>query len=204
MNFYTNSTVQIAQNLLGYELRYHTDLGIMAGIIVETEAYLGPLDSTSHTYKRRRTQANEALYHLGGTIYIHQQQGHYLLDIVTQSQDNPQSVLIRALEPTQGLGLMQNNRKSTGINLTNGPAKWMQAFGIQSKKLNLTILGDQNLNLSSCRMKDPLNILNSARIHVSQHGSWTKMPLRFYVEGNPYVSKIKKSTFNWDNCGWQL
>lgn len=197
------STTQLAQDLLGHELQYHSAYGLTAGLIVETEAYLGAQDSASHAYRGHRSSANQALYQNPGTIYIHSQRGHYLLDIVVQVSGQPESILIRALQPTKGLAIMRELRQqTTTTNLTNGPAKLTQALGIMSRDLNQTSLSFKTLSLSNQRIKTPKIIKTSARINVSQRGNWAQKPLRFFVAGNPYVSNCRKKDCLFTSLGW--
>ncbi|NVY96699.1 DNA-3-methyladenine glycosylase [Lactobacillus sp. DCY120] len=202
--FSGKSTAELSRDLLGHELSYQTPAGILAGIIVEAEAYLGAKDSAAHAYKGRRTPANEALYGPPGTIYIYTLRGHHMLDIATQAQDQPEGILIRGLEPTQGQELMLKNRPQKNFNLTNGPGKLTQALGITSKELNLLLLSQSPLTISAQRIKEPAEIAATARINVSSRGDWTDKPLRFCVAHNPYVSQMRKSGMDLTNYGWQV
>lgn len=201
--FEQGSTKAITRNLLGHELVYQSPAGTVAGLIVEAEAYLGVLDSTAHAYRGRRSPANEALYGPPGTIYIYSLRGHYMLDIATQAADEPQGILIRGLEPTQGLELMQARRRKTGFELTNGPAKLTQALGITSLAMNLKLLGEVPLTISQQRLQQPQQIAQSPRINVSARGNWTQKPLRFFVAHNPYVSQMRKTQIDQQHYGWQ-
>lgn len=101
-HFLARDTVTVARDLLGCQLRYQTTQGILAGYIVETEAYLGQRDQAAHAYAGRRTKSNQALYAPAGTIYIYSIYGQFLLNVITQAVDIPQGILIRGLEPTEG------------------------------------------------------------------------------------------------------
>ncbi|WP_282801501.1 DNA-3-methyladenine glycosylase [Secundilactobacillus kimchicus] len=196
-------TPEIAQAVLGKQLIYEGPSGPVGGLIVEAEAYLGPKDSAAHAYRGHRSPANEALYDEPGTIYIYSRHGQYLFDIAVQEKDNPQGVLIRGLEPTIGVAQMAAMRGKTGPEISNGPGKLMAAFGIHDKALNRQLLNAGPLQLKLVGGRVPARIATTARIGVSQRGNSTDAPYRFYVAGNPYVSKMLKRDVDQKNHGWQ-
>ncbi|MFD1125722.1 DNA-3-methyladenine glycosylase [Lentilactobacillus raoultii] len=202
--FYASApTDQIAQKMLGMLLTYQSPKGLVGGWIVETEAYMGQLDSAAHAFKGRRTASNEPLYGPPGTVYIYSIHGRYLLDVAAQPKDVPQGVLIRAVEPFVGQEIMMKNRTKTGWDLTNGPGKLMEAFGISDKKMNFEIFGDSKLNIDQHRKKTPKKIGVSNRVGVSNQGDWAVKPLRYFVAGNPYVSGMKKRGMDLTDFGWR-
>ncbi|GEL14465.1 DNA-3-methyladenine glycosylase [Pediococcus cellicola] len=202
--FLTNgSTAQIAQRLLGKCLRFQSATGILTAYIVEDEAYIGPKDQAAHAYKNHRTPKNEPLYHEAGTIYIYQMRTQLLLNLITQAKNDPQGVLIRAVQPDAGLIKFQQNRPDkSSFELTNGPGKLMQAFGIP-KRLKGTHLNEGPLSLDLTQFKMPRKIEASSRIGVPNKGIWTDEPLRYFVKGNPYVSRMRKREVDLINYGWQ-
>ncbi|MFD1549375.1 DNA-3-methyladenine glycosylase [Levilactobacillus fuyuanensis] len=201
--FFTGrSTPQIAQELLGHELVYDSPAGKMSGWIVEAEAYLGEKDTAAHAFNGRYTAANAALYDAPGTIYIYILRGYYMFDVATQAEGTPQGILIRGIEPHEGLDLMQQNRDKPVPDVTNGPGKLMAALGIQSKDLNRTMLGAQNLTITSEMTRRPKEIVATSRVGVSA-GSWQDRPLRFTVAGNPFVSGSRKRDWDRENHGWK-
>lgn len=201
-DFYTGrSTDQIAQDLLGHELVYRTPAGTLSGWIVETEAYLGEQDTAAHAFNGRRTPANAALYDAPGTIYIYVLRGYFMFDVVTQAAGTPQGILIRGIEPHLGRELMRRNRPKPDPAMTNGPGKLMAALGIQSKALNRTLLGAQNLTITPTATNVPRQITKTARVGVSA-GDWQERPLRFVVTGNPYVSASRKRDWDRAQHGW--
>lgn len=203
-SFYTNrSTLAIARDLLGKVLRYQSEQGLLSGYIVEAEAYLGELDSAAHAYNGRRSTFNEALYGAPGTIYIYQLRQQYMFDVVTQKKDVPQGVLIRAIEPKDGQQLMLKNRPVTGVNLTNGPGKLMQALGVQSKRFNMQPLKNAKLTVELVSDHQPIKVASSSRIGVNANGETGLQPYRFYVDHNPYVSKMRKRDMDLTGRGWQ-
>ncbi|GEO69781.1 DNA-3-methyladenine glycosylase [Levilactobacillus acidifarinae] len=195
-------TPEIARDLLGHELIYETKAGIMSGWIVETEAYLGEQDTAAHAFNGRHTAANAALYDAPGTIYIYVLRGYYMLNVAAQPQGTPQGILIRGIEPHQGLELMQLHRDKPVPDVTNGPGKLMAALGIHTKDLNRTLLGAHNLRITPTASRTPRQIATSARIGVSE-GSWHNQPLRFTVAGNPFVSASRKRDWDKNQHGWQ-
>lgn len=193
--FFTNrSTAEIAKDLLGRTLSYDNGKQILSGIIVEAEAYVGVKDRAAHSYNGRRSQANEGLYGPGGSLYIYSQRQYFFFDIATQEKDEPQGVLIRAIEPIQGIETMIKNRHGKdGVLLTNGPGKMMQAFGITSRKWDLHTLEDSPFSIDLNHKKPIEKIIALPRVGVSQADPiWAKKKLRFAIAGNPYVSDIKK------------
>ncbi|MDH5107855.1 DNA-3-methyladenine glycosylase [Lentilactobacillus kefiri] len=202
--FYSSITTdQISREMLGMLLTYDSPKGLVGGWIVETEAYMGQKDSAAHAFKGRRTASNEPLYGPPGTVYIYSIHGRYLLDVAAQEKDIPQGVLIRAVEPTIGLDIMEQNRTKHGVDLTNGPGKLMEAFGIADKKMNMEIFGDSKLNIHQQDKKIPAHIEESNRIGVANQGTWATKPLRYFVKGNPYVSGIKKRDVDLKTHGWR-
>ena len=196
-------TADITKAILGKRLSYQSPQGLLSGIIVEAEAYLGQEDSTAHAFNGRRTPANEALYGEPGTIYIYTLRGQYMFDVAVQEKDNPQGILVRGLEPVDGIDLMTENRQGkTGSDISNGPGKLMQALGIQSKALNLTMVNAGPLSIDLEHGRQPKEIVTSARVGVSKRGDWTEAPYRFYVAGNPYVSGMRKRDMDLDSHGW--
>ncbi len=202
--FYSNGTTdEISKKLLGMLLTYDSPKGLVGGRIVETEAYMGQKDSAAHAFKGRRTASNEPLYGPPGTVYIYSIHGRYLLDVAAQAKDVPQGILIRAIEPTIGLAVMEQNRTRHGVELTNGPGKLMEAFGIADKNMNMEIFGDSKLNIHQDDKKIPIQIEESNRIGVANQGTWATKPLRYFVKGNPYVSGIKKRDYDQKSHGWR-
>ncbi|MCH5462403.1 DNA-3-methyladenine glycosylase [Lactobacillus sp. LC28-10] len=195
-------TEMITRDLLGKLMRYESPKGLVSGYIVEAEAYLGAADSAAHAYEGRRTKANDALYGAPGNIYIYTSRGYYAFDIAVQSKGEPQGILIRGVEPKEGLGIMMANRPKNGSELTNGPGKLMQAFGVSDLHWNNKMLDDSPFTVDLLDTREPSEILTSARIGVSKRGGQTNAPYRYYVAGNPYVSGMRKRDMNLETHGW--
>jgi DNA-3-methyladenine glycosylase len=133
--FYSQETIKVARKLLGKKLVRKIDGTVLSGMIVETEAYCGEADSACHAHCGK-TPRNAIMFGHPGHAYVYFTYGmHYMLNLVTESEGNPCAVLIRAILPIAGVEEMQARRKRQGAELTNGPAKLCQAFGID-KSLN--------------------------------------------------------------------
>ena len=196
-------TTKIARDLLGRFVRYDGPDGMTGGYIVETEAYLGENDSASHAFNGRRTGYSESLYGQPGDIYLYQIRGHYCFDIVVQDEDEPQGILLRAIEPAVGVDLMTAHRKMPGVNVTNGPGKLVQALGIHSRDLDGQPMESSPLRVELDRAKIPRKIITSARIGVNMRGKDGAKPQRFTVVGNPYVSGMRKREMDLNKHGWK-
>lgn len=196
-------TQEITRDLLGKLLCYQSPQGLVSGYIVEAEAYLGVADSAAHAYEGRRTKANGALYGAPGNIYIYTIRGYYAFDVAVQPAGEPQGILVRGIEPKDGLAIMQQNRPKSGSELTNGPGKLMRALGINDLKWNNTMLNEGPISIDFEETKTPAEIATSARIGVSHRGGQTNAPYRYFVAGNPYVSGMRKRDMDWESLGWQ-
>src|SRR5499427_3014787 len=146
--FYTRSDVlEVARDLLGKKLVVPNRNGTrVAGIIVETEAYRGPQDRASHAYGGRRTNRTQTMYAIGGTAYVYFVYGmYYQFNVVTNVADVPHAVLIRALEPVEGVATMRERRSIARSDraLTSGPGKLCMALGIDRTFDGADLLGDR-------------------------------------------------------------
>ncbi len=196
--FYTNdNTLQIARDLLGKLLIVPTETGeIISGMIVETEAYLGEIDKGAHSFGGRRTARNEITYSVGGSVYVFFIYGMYFqLNIVTNKIDVPHVVLIRAVEPREGIETMRTRRlvknpsaKMPDKNLTSGPGKLCIAFDITSKFNGADLLGDQ-IWLEEYRTFGEDEIASGKRIGIDYAEEYAEKPWRFRVKNNSFVSK---------------
>lgn len=204
--FSEKTTDQITKDLIGRPLTFINHGEKLGGYIVEAEAYMGKKDRAAHSYAGRRSQANEGLYRKGGTIYIYSQRQYFFFDVACQEENEPQGVLVRAIEPIWGIETMIKNRHGKdGILLTNGPAKMMQAFGIHSRHWDLHFLSDSpfSIDLNDDHKKIAAKIIAAPRVGINQSDpEWAKKKLRYYVAGNPYVSDMKKRAMQ-ANHGWK-
>lgn len=192
-------TIEVAKRLLGCLLVKETEEGVTSGWIVETEAYLGEPDEAAHAFGLKKTPRLKAMYEPAGTIYIYHMHTHTMLNIITQEAGNPQGVLIRAIEPFEGIELMEKRRGLRGVSLTDGPGKMTKAMGITKEDYG-THISEPPLFLSSTQRRTPKEILATPRVGIPNKGQWTDVPLRFTVKGNPYVSR-KKGTID-EDFGW--
>ncbi|QLK86703.1 DNA-3-methyladenine glycosylase [Staphylococcus sp. 17KM0847] len=202
MDFINHSTIETAQALLGVKIIYETPNQIYSGYIVETEAYLGTIDQAAHSYNGKHTPRVNSLYCKGGTIYGHMMHRYLLINFVTQREGIPEGVLIRAIEPDDGLDLMIRNRGKGGYEVTNGPGKWTSAIGI-SRSIDGTRLNEGPLKIDTQHRKYPREIIASARIGIPNKGEWTHKPLRFTVKGNPFVSHMRQRDCLHPNKTWR-
>jgi DNA-3-methyladenine glycosylase len=191
--FYTRTNVlAIARQLLGTLLVVPAPDGTrVSGIIVETEAYRGPQDRASHAYGGRRTNRTETMYQIGGTAYVYFVYGMYhQFNVVTNVQDIPHAVLIRALEPVEGIALMRRRRHGqSDHNLTNGPGKLCIALGIDRGLDRGDLLGDRAWIEAGERRIAPSAVASGPRIGIDYAEEWTEKPWRFWIRNNPYVSR---------------
>jgi DNA-3-methyladenine glycosylase len=183
-SFYERSTVLVARELLG-KLLVH---GKTSGIIVETEAYLGQDDLAAHS-AAGITGRTKVIFGPPGHAYIYLNYGiHQCLNLIAEPDGKAGGVLIRALEPVDGVKLMQKRRGGGTrplVELTSGPGKLTQALGIGSS-LNGADVTDGPLVV---RHRDlPPAISSSPRIGITKSAD---LPLRFFVEGNPFVSRYR-------------
>jgi DNA-3-methyladenine glycosylase len=192
--FYTRAdVVAVARRLLGQLLVVPTRDGRrVSGIIVETEAYRGPEDRASHAYGDRRTRRTEPMYARGGTAYVYFVYGMYhQFNVVTGVADVPHAVLVRALEPAEGLELMRRRRGGvTPLDLTSGPGKLCIALGIDRRLDGADLLGHR-VWLETGRRVRPSAIAAGPRVGIDYAQDWAARPWRFWLRGNPFVSRIR-------------
>ena len=191
-DFYQRDDVLlISRELLGKVLCTNFHNKLTSGIIVETEAYGGITDKASHAYGGRRTKRTETMYAKGGSAYVYLCYGiHHLFNIVTNKENIPHAVLIRAIQPRDGIEIMlqRRNKKKVDQSLTAGPGSLTRALGITVKDSgtflmdNLIWLEDQNINYTN------QDILATPRVGVQYAGKDAQNPWRFQVENSPWVS----------------
>jgi DNA-3-methyladenine glycosylase len=190
--FYTDAdVVAVARQLLGTTLVVPAGDGRrVSGMIVETEAYRGPEDRASHAFGGRRTARTETMYLIGGSAYVYFVYGmHFQFNVVTHQADIPHAVLVRALQPLEGLGLMRERRPGCAdLNLTSGPGKLCRALGIDRSYDRADLLGERVWIEAPNRPIAPGAIASGPRIGVDYAGEWAARPWRFWLAANPYVS----------------
>lgn len=191
-SFYNrDDVVQIAKELLGKVLVTRFEGERTSGRIVETEAYAGAIDRASHAYGHRRTARTEVMYQKAGTAYVYLCYGiHHLFNVVTNKRDIPHAVLIRALEPLEGIDVMLRRTGKTKLDhtLTRGPGNVSKALGLYTSHTGTSLLkneifiGDDGFELASD------SIQSTVRIGVDYAGEDAKLLYRFIVRGNKYLS----------------
>ena len=189
--FYERETEVVARAMLGTVLECETDAGIASGIIVETEAYLGEHDLACHAAVGR-TARTEHLYGPPGISYVYFIYGMYwCFNAVTRSEGLPSAVLVRALEPLDGLALMHKRRPRirNTVDLTNGPGKLCTALGITGSMSGKSLQRRPILIREGEPVADD-QIEVTARIGITKSADW---PLRWLLRGNRHVSRGKVS-----------
>jgi DNA-3-methyladenine glycosylase len=190
--FYTREVLVVAKSLLGKILVKNNDGETYAGKIVEVEAYNGAFDEASHAFMGK-TKRNEIIFGEGGYFYVYFTYGaHFCCNVVTGAQDSRTAVLLRAVEPLLGIEEMAKNRfghslvnEKEKLNLTSGPGKLCKAFDIDNRFNTIDLTGDVIFILDQKTVFSN-NIMTSKRIGITKS---VDLPWRFYITGNPYVSR---------------
>ena len=190
--FYTRSNVvTVARDLLGKLLVVPAKNDErVSGMIVETEAYRGPLDRAAHSFGGRRTKRTEPMYAIGGTAYVFFVYGmYYQFNVVTNAAETPHAVLIRAVEPVEGIELMRERRQGQpDRNLTKGPGKLCIAMGIDRSLDGADLLGER-VWLEAGEKIGRSRIASGPRIGIDYAEEWIDKPWRFWISDNPFVSR---------------
>lgn len=189
-DFYARDAQAVVKDLLGKVLVTRLPEGEASGIIVECEAYLGTTDKAAHSFSGRRTKRNEVLFGPPGHAYVYLIYGMYhCFNVVVGEKENPQAVLVRALEPLSGLELMAERRKNAEKKLlTSGPGRLAQALGITRELNGADLLADAVFIVEGSSI-EPGEIVARPRIGVDYAEEWAEKPLRYYIRDNPFVSK---------------
>lgn len=192
--FYRQDGISLAKALLGKVLVHHTAEGVTKGIIVETESYMGVKDAAAHSYKGKKDGRCNIQYNEGGYAYIYMIYGmYYCMNIVANEKDVPEVVLLRALEPLEGLPLMEQRRKTSKRKaLLSGPGKLCQAMGIGKDSYGTDLCKDK-LYVEEIAETTDFEIEASKRINIDYAGEARDYPWRFTIKDNPYVS-VKMKT----------
>lgn len=189
-SYLREDTISIANELLGKLIVVPDNGRRVSGMIVETEAYLGEVDRAAHSYAGRRTPRNEVTYGKGGHAYVFFIYGmYYQLNIVTGPADHPHVVLIRAVEPVEGIEIMRQRRGAMkDRNLTSGPGKLCIALNI-NRSLNGEDLRGKQIWLEDHRSFTSEEIAVGKRIGIDYAGKDAEKPWRFWVKDNAYISR---------------
>ena len=193
--YHNDDVVALSKNLLGKYLFTCIDGLTTGGYIVETEAYNGAVDKASHAYGNRHTARTKTMFQQGGIAYVYLCYGiHEMFNIVTSVEGNPHAILVRAINPTEGVDVMlyRRNMLVAKPNITSGPGSVAKALGI-SRNINAYSLQSDTIWLEDRGLTFPNESIASVpRIGVSYAGDDALLPYRFYVKGNPCVSKPNK------------
>lgn len=197
-DFYTRNTILVARDLLGKILVYNEGETSYKGKIVETEAYIGTKDDGAHFHKGL-TERTRIIDEIGGHIYIYTIYGMYLMfNIVAEEKGVHGAVLLRAIEPIEGIEKMYMNRykkpydnpsRREIINLTNGPGKLVMAYGITKELYGADLVIDSRIWVEDGEKLSIDEIIRSKRINIDYAEMGKDYLLRFYIKDNPFVSK---------------
>ncbi|MFH1821576.1 MAG: DNA-3-methyladenine glycosylase [Methanobacteriota archaeon] len=184
-SFYERDAARVARDLLGKVLVHRSPEGVTSGMIVETEAYFGKRDPASRA-SRKRTKLNDLMWWQGGLAFVYMVHNHWMFNVTAEREGIPGAVLLRAVEPLEGMDLMKQRR---GVNderlLTSGPGRMTKAMGITYSHHKLDLTKSRTLTIVNATPKK-FKISRSHRIGVSAD---LKRKLRFYMDGNRFVSR---------------
>ncbi len=190
--FYIRDVHTVAKELLGKIFVRKIGDKILAGKIVEVEAYDGKIDQAAHSYNGK-TKRNEVMFNGGGYLYVYFTYGmHFCCNAVTGKPGDRTAILLRGLEPVEGIELMAENRfgkknisEKEKINLANGPGKICAALKIKREDNGTPLFGDDIFILNAHTIPEE-QIKTSTRIGIKKS---VDLPWRYYIKDNPYVSK---------------
>lgn len=197
-SFYQRDPVTLARALLGQVLvRVLEDGTRLSGRIVETEAYLGVIDRAAHSYGGRRTARNRAMWGPAGHAYLYFTYGmHHCMNVVSEGPERPSAVLLRALEPLEGLEAMRRHRavrisaaRLRDTALCSGPARLAQALCLDRSLDGADLVAGEVLYIERGARVAPASIVATPRIGIACAGEWADKPLRFHLAGNPHLSR---------------
>ncbi len=191
-DFFARSALEVARDLIGRRMVHRSPEGTVAGTVVETEAYCGVRDPAAHTFRGRRTARNEVMWGPPGHAYIYPIYGMYLcLNVVCGPPGTPEAVLLRAVRPTEGVGIMAARRgivvqgEADLRKLCSGPSKLCIAYGLTRQMNGMDmVLGDLRFEGG-----ERAAAVTAARIGVEYAGEAAAWPWRFLRDGDPYVSR---------------
>ncbi len=185
-----------ARRLLGQRLVRLVEGRRLAGVIVEVEAYLGPADRAAHTFGGRRSARNASMWRGGGHAYVYFSYGmHHCMNVVCGPEGSGTAVLLRALEPTEGIDAMFARRPAarSETDLCSGPGRLAQALAIDLRHDGADLRRGGALWIEQLRSRAPRanQIATTPRIGVGYAESWAAEPLRFFLRDNPHVSRTR-------------
>lgn len=187
-----DNVVEAASELLGKVLCTKIDGKLTKGIIVETEAYSGDNDKACHANNQKMTRRNQVMFGAGGHAYVYLCYGiHHLFNVVTNKEGSADAVLIRAIEPIQGMETMLERRKMKKIEkrLSAGPGVLSKALGIQTAHYGVALDGDTIWIEEGASVSDD-KVVSTTRIGVEYAGEDALKLWRFYIKENAWVSRF--------------
>ena len=190
-DFYLNpDVIKVSQSLLGKIIETNINQKKTIGMIVETEAYAGVEDQASHAFGNKLTKRNKIMFDNGGVAYVYLCYGiHTLFNIVTNKKSIPHAILVRAIEPLEGISIMEERRNLyNGHNISSGPGKLTQALGISMKHNGITLNGPE-IMLRGYKNISKNNIIASPRIGIQYAGKDILNPWRFRIFNNKWCGK---------------
>ncbi len=192
-DFYLRDACSVANDLIGKILVHDSPEGRTSGIIVETEAYRGPEDKAAHSYNGRRTARTEIMFHEGGLSYVYMIYGMYCcFNVTANSEGKPEAVLVRALEPLEGLRLMSERRRTSQVkNLCNGPGKLCCSMGITREHYGTDLCGNV---LYIADDGNNFRVMTSTRINIDYAEECRDFLWRYFAGGSPFVSVKKRGS----------
>jgi DNA-3-methyladenine glycosylase len=188
--YHQNDVVLIARSLLGKKLVTISEGKLTSGLIVETEAY-SYRERGCHAFNNKMTARNKVMFESGGIAYVYLCYGvHHLFNVVTNQTGKADAVLIRALQPVQGQETMLARMNTNSIKrITSGPGKLTKAMGIDRKMNGLSLVID-NLCIDECLSVSKSEIVTTTRIGIDYAGEDARLPWRFYLKDNGWISKV--------------
>jgi len=185
--------LEVGSNLLGKVLQTNIDHKVTSGRIVELEIYKAPEDRGSHAYQNKRTKRTETIFQEGGKAYVYLCYGlHHMFNVVSGPKDLAHAILIRAIEPLEGLDIMEKRRNiKNEISISNGPGKLCQALGIKTKMDGTNLVSKESLIkiYDDGYTYETHNLVKSPRVGIAYAKEDALLPYRYYLKQNRYVSR---------------
>ncbi|HEY8424096.1 MAG TPA: DNA-3-methyladenine glycosylase [Clostridia bacterium] len=197
--FYIDDTLTVCKKLLGKRIVRIYNGVTLSAMIVETEAYIGTIDAAAHAY-RGMTERNKVMWEEGGVLYVYQIYGMYFcMNVITEPKGTPAGVLIRAVEPLENIETMAALRKADVTknkiySLTSGPGRVCQALGITKADNGRNLITDDTITITEYLDIDQSQIAVTPRINIDYAPEAAKYPWRFFIKGNPFVSRHKNNS----------
>ncbi|ALS79786.1 DNA-3-methyladenine glycosylase [Planococcus kocurii] len=189
-DFFDAPTLELTRSLIGQILVHELPEGIVAGRIIETEAYMGAEDRAAHSFGNRRTKRTEIMFGKPGLVYTYQMHTHTLINVVAGPEDTPRAILIRAVEPVEGIELMAElrGRHMPIKQWTSGPGKLTKAMAITMDYYGHHFL-EKPLYIAQGEPVQEISV--GPRVGIGNSLEAVDYPYRFWETGNPFVSKFR-------------